>query len=149
VFCVLYTLLHLIYTYLFGHVIHFFTTLHIIALRITSLSKEECNGTAFLLKRAKSTWAQFRMRAKLFWLQTFGFFQHLEPRACVGNDSVVFPHHMRNVKKKVAPRLQLLKLLCNAFSKFGPATRLRHAHCIRKFEIRDRISSKYSSSASY
>jgi hypothetical protein len=28
-----------------------------------------------------------------------GFVQHLEPRAYVGNDGVVFPPHMRSVKK--------------------------------------------------
>jgi hypothetical protein len=29
-----------------------------------------------------------------------GFVQHLEPRACVGNDSMVFPPHIRSVKKE-------------------------------------------------
>jgi hypothetical protein len=29
-----------------------------------------------------------------------GFVQHLEPQACVGNDSVVFPPLLRCVKKK-------------------------------------------------
>jgi hypothetical protein len=33
--------------------------------------------------------------------QIHGFVQHLEPRACVGNDNVVFPFYMRSIKKMV------------------------------------------------
>jgi hypothetical protein len=41
-------------------------------------------------------------RATLFQKQTNGFVQHLEPQACVRNDSVVFSPHMRRVKKKLS-----------------------------------------------
>jgi hypothetical protein len=28
-----------------------------------------------------------------------GFVQHLEPRACIGNDHVMYPSHMRSAEK--------------------------------------------------
>jgi hypothetical protein len=49
--------------------------------------------------RNESVWIQSRTRAKLFRIQTNGFVQHLEPRACVRNNSVLFPPQMRSVKK--------------------------------------------------
>jgi hypothetical protein len=51
--------------------------------------------------RNESAWVQSHTRAKLLWKQTNGFVQHLEPRACVSNDSVVYPSHMRSIKKNL------------------------------------------------
>jgi hypothetical protein len=38
-------------------------------------------------------------REQSYYEMTNGFDQHLEPRACVRNDNMVFPPHMRSVEK--------------------------------------------------
>jgi hypothetical protein len=51
------------------------------------------------LYRNASAWVQFSARTMLSRKQTDGFVQHLEPLACVRNDSVMSPPHMRSVYK--------------------------------------------------
>jgi hypothetical protein len=58
-----------------------------------------CNGKAFLSKlvRTRSILNVYNVLQKYM----DGFAQHLEPRACVGNNSVVFPPQLRCVQKNL------------------------------------------------
>jgi hypothetical protein len=67
----------------------------------TSIQLQGYNGKAFLLKREHmgSVLSVYIVYQK----DMDGFVQHLEPRACVGKNSVVIPPHMRSVNKEEHP----------------------------------------------